>query len=292
MKNKIEAKVVFFGSSDFSVWCLEELKNNHLRPALIITTPDKPAGRKLVLTPTPVKKWAEAEKIPHLEPAKLNSEFIQKVETDYKQNTVFLVASYGKIIPKNVIDLPQYKTLNIHPSLLPKYRGPSPLQEQILKNENPVGVSLMQIDELVDHGPIIEQEQILIPNWPVSFSELEKITARIGVKIFIKSWPKLIKNEITTKKQDHQSATFTKKIEKSDGLIDLIQGDPLQNFLKIQAYQTWPQAYFLIKHNGTELKVIIKEASLENKQLIIKRVLPAGRKEMSFADFKRGFKID
>jgi methionyl-tRNA formyltransferase len=97
-----------------------------------------------------------------------------------------LVASYGKIIPKAVINLPKYQTLNIHPSLLPKYRGPSPLQGQILNGEKEVGVTIMLIDEQVDHGPLLAQEKINIPNWPVNFNNLEKIMAQAGAKLFIK----------------------------------------------------------------------------------------------------------
>ncbi len=288
MDNKI--KLVFFGSSDFSVFCLDELKQLGLLPNLIITTPDKPAGRKLILTPTPVKVWAETEKIPHLEPAKLNADFIKQIESDYKDSTVFLVASYGKIIPKAVIDLPQHKTLNIHPSLLPKYRGPSPLQAQILNNENPVGVSIMQIDEQVDHGPVIIQEQVTVPNWPVSFEELEKFTAKIGAKLFIDILPKFVSSELKAKEQNHNEATFTKKTEKADGLINLTNGNPFENFLKIQAYKTWPQAYFIVKKDSEEIRVIIKDAEFKDNQLVIKKVLPAGKKEMSYEDFLRGLR--
>ena len=128
-------QLVFFGSSDFSRFCLDELKARGILPDLIVTTPDLPAGRKLVLKETVVKKWAKENQINCLSPRKLDNDFIKELK-NFQKETVFLVASYGKIIPKSFIDLPEYKVLNIHPSLLPKYRGPTPLQSQILNNES------------------------------------------------------------------------------------------------------------------------------------------------------------
>lgn len=283
-------KIVFFGSSDFSVYCLDDLKTRGFLPSLIITTPDQPAGRKLIMTPTPVKAWAMDNKVQCLAPEKLNTEFIEQIKNEYSLNTVFLVASYGKIIPKSVIDLPEFKTLNIHPSLLPKYRGPSPLQTQILNNEKEVGVSIMLIDEKVDHGPILVQKKVSIPDWPVKFIELEKITAEVGAKLFIDNLPAWTSGQIEPREQDHKLATFTQKIEKTDGLLDLELGDPLQNFLKIQAFSTWPQAHFFIVKNDKKVRVIIKGAEFSGDKLFITKVLPEGKKEMTYADFLRGLK--
>ena len=137
--NHDATKFVFFGSSEFSVYVLEELLLHGLKPILILTTPDKPQGRKLVLTPNIVKTWAKDHNIEVLDPSSL------KPNTDSGQKTIaqlsalnselFLVASYGKIIPKEIFEIPKRKTLNIHPSLLPKYRGASPIQSQILEDE-------------------------------------------------------------------------------------------------------------------------------------------------------------
>jgi len=279
--------MVFFGSSNFSVFCLEELKTNGILPILIVTTPDMPTGRGLKLTPTPVKIWADGNKITCLSPIKLDSNFIS--ELNLIEYNLFLVASYGKILPDTVINLPKYKTLNIHPSLLPKYRGPSPLQTQILNNEQNIGVTIMLMDELVDHGPIIAQEKIPIPNWPVKFDELEKITAIAGAKIFFERLNDWLKNKIIPEKQNHSEATFTKKVKKGDGLTDLTNEDPYKNFLKIQAYNIWPQAYFFIEKNNKKIRIIIKDAIFKNGQLEILRVLPEGKKEMLYKDFLRGF---
>jgi len=154
-------KLAFFGSSEFSVYVLDEFKLHNILPNLIVTTPDKPKGRKLVMTPTPVKIWAQENKIEVYDPKTLKDgeaeKFLKQKEWD-----LFLVASYGKIIPKEIFEIPIHKTLNIHPSLLPKYRGPSPVVSQILNDEKEVGVSIMQIDEGMDTGPVFLQRKMAI----------------------------------------------------------------------------------------------------------------------------------
>ena len=162
-------KIAFFGNSEFSLIVLKELKKNGIIPELIVATPDKPQGRKMILTPTPTKVWAEENSIEYVAPEKLKDEsFLDKI----KNYNLFIVASYGKIIPNVLIDIPKYKVLNIHPSLLPKYRGPSPLQEQILNDEKHVGVSIMLIDDQVDHGA----------TYSIEFSSAHTFVG-VGVKI-------------------------------------------------------------------------------------------------------------
>ncbi len=284
MFNK-EIKIAFWGSSDFSVAAIEELKNLGIIPELIITTPDKPQGRKMILTPTPVKSWAEENSIECLTPTKLkDSEFIEKI----KEYNLMIVASYGKIIPKEVIDIPEFKILNIHPSLLPKYRGASPLQNQILNDEFEVGVSIMQVDIEMDHGPIITQKKVVINNWPIGFTELQDVLAKEGAKIISEILPDWIKGDIETKEQKHSKATFTKKVEKADGFIDIINGDQFKNYLKILAYEEWPRAYFEIEKKGIKTRVIIKSATWEDGALKILKVIPEGKKEMDYKSFLLG----
>ena len=286
MTNNI--KIAFWGSSKFSVYCLEELKSQAVLPTLIITTPDMPTGRGLKLTPTPVKVWAEQNNIECLAPNKLDADFLTQLST-YNLD-LSLVASYGKIIPKNIIDLPKYNSLNIHPSLLPKYRGSSPLQEQILNDEKNVGVTIMQIDEQVDHGPIVSQKMSEITGWPVKFETLEKITAEGGVKLFVDILPNWILGKIKPTEQIHSEAIFTKKVEKNDGLLDLEFDDPYKNYLKFLAYSTWPQVFFFIEKDEKKMRVIIKDAEYINGQFKILKVLPEGKKEMPYEDFLRGLK--
>ncbi|MCX6718796.1 MAG: methionyl-tRNA formyltransferase [Candidatus Taylorbacteria bacterium] len=278
-------RLAFFGSSRFSIIVLDELKKSGYTSSLIVTTPDKPKGRKLVLTPTPVKEWAIKEGIPFLDSAKLDEKLLGKLKI--VNCKLFIVASYGKIIPKPIIKLPEYRSLNIHPSLLPRYRGASPLQSAILEDAKDTGVTIMRMDELMDHGPIVAQEKINIGEWPV-YEEFEDVMARIGGQLLVKTIPAWISGKIKEKEQDHSKATFTRKVEKEDGLIDL-NSDPYLNFRKVQAYHEWPQAFFFVKHAGKEMRVKVIDASYRDGKFTPERVVPEGSKEMSFADFLKGY---
>ncbi len=279
-----DVKIAFFGTSEFSLIVLKELKKNGIIPELIVTTPDKPQGRKMILTPTTTKVWAQENGIEYVEPAKLKEEAFLDIIKNYN---LYVVASYGKIIPQVVIDIPKYQVLNIHPSLLPKYRGPSPLQAQILNDEKDVGVSLMLIDEQVDHGAIIAQKKVEIANWPVSFLSIQESLAKEGSKLLIDTLPDWIKGKIQTKVQDDNMATFTKKIEKIDGFLDLSK-DSYQNYLKILAFEEWPKTYFEVEKNSQKIRVIITKAEWKNNTLEIQKVIPEGKKEMNYSDFLRG----
>ncbi len=281
-----DVKIAFFGSSEFSLIVLKELKKLGIIPDLIVTTVDKPVGRKMILTPTVVKQWAEEESIEYITPEKLKDEsFLNKI----KNYNLFIVASYGKIIPKIVIDMPEYHVLNIHPSLLPKYRGPSPLQEQILNDEKEIGVSIMLIDEQVDHGAILAQRKVEIENWPVGFNTLQEILAKEGSRILVEILPDWINGKVEAKEQEDSLATFTKKVEKIDGFLDLMS-DNYKNYLKVLAYEEWPGTYFNIKKDGKDMRVIIKKADFKDNKLEILKVVPEGKKEMDYKDFLRGFK--
>lgn len=300
--NHDATKFVFFGSSEFSVYVLEELLLHSLKPTLILTTPDKPQGRKLVLTPNIVKTWAKDHHIEVLDPASLkkNPEVISKLQA--LNSKLFLVASYGKIIPKEIFEIPEKKTLNIHPSLLPKYRGASPIQSQILEDEKKIGVSIMQIEETMDTGPIIVQKKIT-PLTPLTLRgesenthndllllgriELEKKLAIEGARLFAHVLKEWLAGAIDPIIQNEAEATYCQKIEKQDGLL-VLTDDPYKNLLKIKAFEGWPEAYCFLERNGKKIRVTIKDAEMENGQLKLKRIVPEGKKEMSYEDFLRG----
>ena len=281
-------KFVFFGSSEMSVSALDELEKAGLRPQVVVTTPDKPQGRKLVLTPNVVKQWAQAKGIVVLNPAKLDSDFMAnlKLVTGSVTVDVFLVASYGKIIPKAVIEIPTYGTLNIHPSMLPLYRGASPLQNAMLDDAKKTGVTIMMIDELMDHGPIVAQKEVLIKEWP-EYEVFEDMMAREGARMFVAVVEKWISGEVKPTDQDHAKATYTKKFIKEDGLLDL-SADPYLNFRKIQAFHVWPQAYFMFEAGEKKLRVKITKATFGNGKLQIEKVIPEGGREMAYGDFVKG----
>jgi methionyl-tRNA formyltransferase len=280
-------KIAFFGTPEFSVSILNELEKAGILPSLVVTNEDKPKGRKLILTPPPVKDWAVARNIAVIQPKTLRD---GTVLADLRKERwdLFIVAAYGKIIPKEIIDLPLHRTLNVHPSLLPKFRGASPIESQILNDEEHVGVSIMILDEEMDHGPVVAQEEIAkkdIGNgdWPARAHDLEKKSAEVGGALLARTIPLWIDRSVEAVEQEHHRATYTKKISKEDGLIDL-SADPYQNFLKIRAYEGWPGTYFFVPEN---IRVVIKDAFYQNGNLVITRVIPEGKKEMSFEEFHR-----
>jgi methionyl-tRNA formyltransferase len=302
---------VYFGSSRLSVLVLDELLKLGQKPALIVTTPDKPQGRKLEIKPNVVKEWAVANAIPVISPAKLDASFIEDIKK--YPTDLFVVASYGKIMPNDVIELPAHKTLNIHPSLLPEYRGASPLPTSILNDTKKTGVSIMQLDAEMDHGPIVAQKAIDVSKqtsfephgeWP-TYLDFEEMMAREGARLLVEMLPKWVNGEIEAVEQDHSKATYTKKLDKSEADLKLTPTElsELTNanaakiprdraykiFRTIQAFQGWMNAYFFIDRAGAQIRVKVTDASFENGKLSIKKVIPEGKKEMTFADFVLGY---
>lgn len=285
-------KIAFWGTSKFSVYVLDELVARGFLPALIVTAPPKPKGRGLALSPSDTKVWAVQHNIETIEPTEIKSE--QFLDTIGKDWDLFIVASYGKIIPRQIIDLPKHGTLNVHPSFLPKLRGATPLQSAILENvptggSHETGVSVMLIDEEVDHGPLVAQAALTIPNWPPKESELEHTLGNLGGKLLAETIPKWVQGEIIPTEQNHAEATYTKKIAKVDAHIDL-DDNPAQAYRKIQAFNVWPRAYFTTMRGGREIRVVVTSAHLENGMLVLDKVIPEGKREMAYEEFKRGQK--
>lgn len=284
-------KYIYFGTPNFAVTVLEELIAAGYSPELIVTTPDKPSGRKLLLTPTPLKQWAESHKVDVITPATLRDEAVVTQLASYHAD-LFIVAAYGKIIPQNILDLPTYGTLNVHPSLLPAFRGSSPVESAIIEGLTETGVSIMKLDALMDHGPIIASVTSgtsWTPENPPKGSTLEELLAHKGGKLLAEIIPKWIAGEITPVEQNDAIATFCKKIVKEDGRVD-INGDPILAIQKIRAYDTWPGTFFFQKHGDKDIRVRIVDAEIKDGALVINRVIPEGKKEMNYQDFLRGIK--
>ena len=275
-------KIIFFGTPKFSVQILEHLENAGLMPALIITSPDKPKGRKLQLTPSPVKIWAEKHNIKYLQPEALRNSPAFCAQISTLAPDLIILAAYGKFLPKEIIEIPKHGALNIHPSLLPKLRGPSPIQSAILNGDKETGVTIILMNEKMDEGHILAQKELQITS-SATFKELEEGLAKLGGKLLIETIPKWLAGEIQPTPQDQDKATYTKILTKKDGLIDL--GEPAEIIeRKIRAFTPWPGAYTFI--NGK--RIIITGAELnESNALKIKRVRPEGKDEMDFKDYTK-----
>ncbi len=274
----------FFGTPKFSVFVLDALERHGMLPALVVTAPDKPQGRGLKLTPSPAKQWALERGIDVLTPTTLKDEdFLAEL-----QNTewdLFVVAAYAKLIPKNLLDMPAGKCLNVHPSLLPKFRGPSPALSAILADERATGVTIMQMAEKMDAGPIISQARIELEaeQWPPKGSEFEELLATEGGNLLAETIPHWLAGQIDAEEQDESAATFTRKFSDADSRIDL-NGDAHQQLLKIRAFDKNPRAHFITSDNK---RVIITDAVVEDGTLTLLKVIPEGKKEMPYDDYVR-----
>jgi methionyl-tRNA formyltransferase len=274
----------FFGTPQFSVYVLERLEAHGMLPALVVTAPDRPRGRGLVLTPSPAKQWALERGIDVLTPATLKDEafLAELANTEWD---IFAVAAYAKLIPKNVLDMPRRGCLNVHPSLLPKFRGPSPALSAILADERATGVTIMQMAEKMDAGPIVAQARVELEEdaWPPKGSEFEELLAKEGGNLLAETIPFWIDGSVEPEVQDEAAATFTRKFTDADSLVDL-GGNPHEQLLKIRAFDKNPRAHVITAEGK---RVIITDAELVDGKLEILRVIPEGKKEMPYADFLR-----
>ena len=282
-------KIGFFGTPDYAVTVLEHLARAGFELGFVVTAPDRPRGRGLHLTPPPAKVWAEAHQVPVLQPEKLrnNPDIVQALQEFHCD--VFVVIAYGQIIPLEILELPAGHTLNIHGSLLPRLRGSCPIETAILDDERETGVTIMRVDALMDHGPILASRKVTVEPWPPTAAVLGQAIVEAGADLLIEILPDWLAGKLPEKPQDHARATITQKITKTDGLIDLTD-DPYLNYRKIQAYHEWPQAYFLAQKRGQEIRVKIAAASFAAGQLTIERVIPEGGREMAYTDFLKGLK--
>lgn len=286
-------RFAFFGTSHIAVFVLDELKKAGLIPSLIVTTPDKAKGRGLAVQTSTVKKWALANGIDVLQPEKLDSSFVELLTTDYKLLTdVCVVVDYGKILPRTVLGVPRRGFLNVHPSLLPRLRGPSPIRSAILNDEKTTGVSIILVDEEMDHGPIVAQKHIKIQPrtvlgapWP-RVAELEEVLMKEGGALLAQVLPQWVAGEIDAHEQNHDIATYSEKIEKEDGFLNL-DDDAHLNLRKMRAYEGWPGTYAFFERGGKKIRVGILDAHIENGALVIDSVKPEGKREMAYEEFLR-----
>ena len=278
MKNR-NIKIGFFGTPEYAVTTINKLHNAGFNLAFVVTGEDKHKGRNMLLTSSPVKQWAISHGVEVLQNIDLKDSIFEQTLRKYSCD-VFIVIGYGKIIPESILNIPKAKSLNIHGSLLPRLRGPSPIEGAILNDERNTGVSIIRMDKDMDHGPIIAQENISIDNWPPYAEELREKIVTKGTDLLVSILPDWINGKIKEKEQDHDRASYTKIIKKEDGQIDL-EHDAYKNFLKIKAYRGWPSVFFF-KH-GKRIK--ITEAHYEDGKLVIKKIIPEGKKEIFYKDW-------
>ncbi len=284
-------KIVFFGTPDYVLPVLTFLHKRFVTGpgkspiAAVVTQPPRPIGRKQIITYSPVDRWAHEHKLP-----------IYYSANDLSQNPVEaeigILASYGEIIKKNVINLFPQGILVIHPSLLPKYRGASPIPEAIVAGDETTGVTIFKMDEKVDHGPIISQfkEDIM------SGDTTETLRARLferSAEVLVELLTPYLQGKITPKIQNDRQASYTKIMTRENGFIDLNKKSPEEAERFVRAMQPWPCAWTTVHLSPSDQKtrrLKIHKAHVDGEKLVLDEVQLEGKEKVSWKQFKDGYK--
>jgi methionyl-tRNA formyltransferase len=258
---KKKIKIIFMGTSWLAKEVLASLfeKSEEYRISAVFTKPDKKIGREQKIIPGPVKEFSELKKIPLFQPAKLSEEEIIS-EIKGMSPDLILIFAYGKIIPPSILEIPPFGCLNIHPSLLPKFRGPSPIQNVILSGEKEIGITLMKIDEKVDHGEIISQKTFPIDKDDTAETLSQKI-APVCSELAVKSIPDWIAGKIEAKKQNDEIATYCQLIEREDGHI-FWNEEAEEIYNRFRAFEPWPGVFTIWENYNVLLRIKIKKMKI------------------------------
>ncbi|MDP2691357.1 MAG: methionyl-tRNA formyltransferase [Candidatus Gracilibacteria bacterium] len=249
----MKAKIVFLGTPEFAISILEKLHEEH-DIIVVITQPDRPTGREQILTAPPVKIRAEQLGIPVLQPQKAFDirNGILKITTHPPD--FLITAAYGEYLPKTVLTLPEKDALNVHPSLLPLYRGATPMQSALLNGDKKTGISIIRMVKEMDAGPIFAQEEFPLPA-DMKYPDLEKLCSQRGAELI--SHVLAHHDDITPVDQESSHATMCHKINKEDGLISWSEASAIQIYNKFRAFTPWPGAFTQFK----DQKLSILDAS-------------------------------
>jgi len=252
IKNNLamEVRTVFMGTPQFAVTILESLLQSSCQVLAAYTQPDKPVGRGRPVVFPPVKKLALERQIPVIQPETFkSSEVVEKLANF--QPELIIVAAFGAILPPEVLSLPKFACLNVHPSLLPRHRGPSPVANSILCGDELTGVTIMLMDAGMDTGPILAQEKVEISSMNTTGSLSSKL-AEVGAKLLLETLPKWLGGELRPQAQDESQATYSKLITSKDAEIDW-HLPAVELWRKVRAYNPWPSSYTWCQ--GKRLKI-------------------------------------
>jgi len=240
------------GTPEFGAIILEGLIKSGHKPFLVVTAPDKPVGRNQIITSPPVKVLAEKYNIPVVQPDKIKN---WKSEIENLKPDLGIIASFGKILPRDLLTVPHYGFINVHPSLLPKYRGPSPVQYAILNGDIKIGVTIMRVSELMDSGDILSQKEMEISK-NEDFVSLHNKLAKLGTELLISAIPNLIAGRLPPLKQDESKATYTKILQKEDGRIDWEKtAESIER--QVRAFSYWPGTFTFWKKSDKLIRIKI-----------------------------------
>jgi methionyl-tRNA formyltransferase len=295
------SKIVFMGSPDFSVPTLRALAENYSVVG-VVTQPDRPSGRGRKLTPPPIKTLALELGIPFIQPKKL-SETQAMEQLRVWAPDVVVVAAFGQILKQDVLDLPKFGCINVHASLLPRWRGAAPINAAILHGDEETGITIMKMDAGLDTGPILSQRPVRIKPNETAGSLFETLS-QLGVELLLDTLPGYLAGEIQPKPQPEEGATYAHMLKKKDGLLDFSR--PAEELgRKVRAFNPWPGTYF--EWDGNLLKVhraainpgkmregerlVVNDlpaVATSDGLLVLEKVQPAGKKPMLGKAFLAG----
>lgn len=275
--------IAFWGTPELTTAYLDALEAAGMKPAVIITNPDRPKGRGQEIAVAPAKVWAHVHDVPVLTPEKRDDALYRALE-EYNLD-VSIVVAYGSILPERFIDLPKRRTLNVHYSLLPRFRGASPTEAAILAGDIETGCSIQIMAKSLDSGPVIAEEHVDIGEDETTPELRARLTA-LGAQMLVDILPKYLLGETIAVPQQEEFATVCGKIKKEDGLLDL-DAPSIENYRKYRAFAEWPRTYYFARKDDTDVRVIITKAHREGDAFVIDRVIPEGRKETSYEEFQK-----
>ncbi len=300
----MDLKIVFMGSPEFALPSLAHLIDSY-QVVGVVTQPDRPAGRGKKTQPPPVKEAALAHNIPVIQPRRLKEEAAQQQLRSWNPDLMVVVA-FGQILRQEVLDLPRYGCINVHASLLPRWRGAAPIQAALYHGDRESGVTIMKMDAGIDTGPILSQQSVKIDETDNALTLSERL-ARLGADLLLDTLPRYLNGELEPQPQPEKGAAYVSMIHKEDGKLDFSRtAQALRN--QIRAYHPWPGTFFDI--DGERLKV--QEAEVDYSidldegergvvngypvigtsagNLLIQVIQPAGKKPMSGEVFLRGYR--
>lgn len=318
-------KIVFMGTPDFAVESLEALLEAGYMVSAVVTQPDRQKGRDRKVQFSPVKECALAHGLPVFQPEKIRmAEAVEKLR-EYEAD-IFVVAAFGQILSKEILEMPRYGCINIHASLLPRYRGASPIQYAILNGDDMTGVTIQQMDEGVDTGDILAMKAIPVEKEDTGGSLFEKLS-RLGAELLIKTLPRIEAGDIIPVKQQEEDAVHVRMLNKNMGKIDW-EKDAVVLERMVRGMNPWPSAYCIFKkkslkvwrsevagteqreesaHNGlfrhgaekSTLRpgrvVLVTKDDIHVQTgkgvLVLKEVQLEGKKRMSVRDFLLGYQV-
>jgi methionyl-tRNA formyltransferase len=298
-------RIVFMGTPDFSVPILNKLVSSSYEVVLVVTQPDRPKGRKKIITPPPVKVEAELHGIPVFQPEKIRNEYqeILKLNPD-----IIVTAAYGQILPNELLDGPKYGCINVHASLLPELRGGAPIHYAIMEGKKETGITIMYMVEKLDAGDILTQRSIPIEENDHVGSMHNKLSA-VGSQLLLETLPKLFNGEITPTKQDDAKATFASNIKREQEKIDWNRTHK-EIYDQIRGLHPWPVAFTTYQNQTMKIwwgepveqdlqgepgEVVEKENDASftvtcgnGKGIKVTEIQPAGKKRMTVKDYLQG----